>query len=251
MVDIRKLRSVLDAAGRADVKIVEDSAHCFEGRFGDYGPGQESDIALFSFYATKNVTCGEGGAFVTNSDDLFAKMLQVRLHGMTAGAIDRYEANVYHHWDMVRLGIKANLPDILAALLPDQIATIRQRLALRETLAGRYEAQLRNPAIRLPILRAEALSARHIFPIHVNPGVRDRALQILNAAGVGIAVNFRSVPTMTYYQNKYGYTGFDFPVSYEWGQGEITLPMFPGMRADEQDYVISVIYEKILPLMQI
>jgi UDP-4-amino-4-deoxy-L-arabinose-oxoglutarate aminotransferase len=250
MVDVRELRALLDAADRHDVKIIEDSAHCFEGRFADYGPGQESDIALFSFYATKNVTCGEGGAFVTNSDSLFQKMMQVRLHGMTAGAIDRYEANVYRHWDMVRLGIKANLPDLLAALLPSQIATIRGRLAQRQALAERYETEFRNLPIRMPVLRPEAQSARHIFPIHVKPGIRDRAMWILNDSGIGVAVNFRSVPTMTYYRQKYGYTDADFPVSKEWGDGEITLPMFPGMRLDEQDYVIAILREKIVPLIE-
>jgi dTDP-4-amino-4,6-dideoxygalactose transaminase len=247
MLDMRRLRAVLAGIGRSDVKVIEDSAHCFEGRYEDYGPGNNSDIALFSFYATKNVACGEGGAFVTDSEDLYQKMMQTRLHGMSAGAVDRYQKGSYRHWDMARLGTKANLPDLLAALLPDQIATIRQRLPVRQALAERYEAGLRGTPIRIAPVRQQAVSARHIFPIHVKPAVRDQAISILNEAGIGVAVNFRSVPTMTYYREKYGYGSGSFPMSYEWGEGEITLPMFPSMRSEDQDYVIGVVRGKVVP----
>jgi dTDP-4-amino-4,6-dideoxygalactose transaminase len=248
MVDVRRLRTILNALDRTDIKILEDSAHCFEGRYDDYGPGSESDIALFSFYATKNVTCGEGGAFVTNSAELHDKLVQTRLHGMSAGAVDRYKRGLYRHWDMARLGTKANLPDLLAALLPDQIATIRERLPVRQALAERYEKKLHNSWIRITEVCRDAISARHVFPIHVNTRVRDQAITLLNNAGIGVAVNFRSVPTMTYYREKYGYRPEDFPVSYEWGEGEISLPLFPSLREEEQDYVVRIIGEQIIPL---
>jgi UDP-4-amino-4-deoxy-L-arabinose-oxoglutarate aminotransferase len=149
---------------------------------------------------------------------------------------------------MERLGTKANLPDLLAALLPDQIATIRDRLSIRQALAARYENGFRDTPIRIAPVRQEALSARHIFPIHVKPSIRDRAIGILNESGIGVAVNFRSVPTATYYARKYGYTAADFPVSHEWGEGEITLPLFPSMTREEQDYVIEVVRNKVAPL---
>jgi UDP-4-amino-4-deoxy-L-arabinose-oxoglutarate aminotransferase len=247
MVDLRRLRAMLAGVNRADVRIIEDSAHCFEGRLEDYGPGRHSDIALFSFYATKNVACGEGGAYVTDSEDLYLKMAQTRLHGMSAGAVDRYQKGSYRHWDMERLGTKANLPDLLAALLPDQIATIRERLPVRRRLAARYEEAFRDTGIRIARVRESADSARHIFPIHVKPALRDEAIAALNAAGIGVAVNFRSVPTAIYYRKKYGYGPGDFPVSYDWGEGEITLPLFPSMTREEQDHVIATVREEIAP----
>ena len=248
MLDMRQLRAILTGIGRPDIKVIEDAAHCFEGRYEDYGPGNYSDIALFSFYATKNVSCGEGGAFVTDSEDLYQKMMQTRLHGMSAGAVDRYQKGSYRHWDMARLGTKANLPDLLAALLPDQIATIRQRLPIRQALAERYEAGFCGTPIRTARVRQQAMSARHIFPIHVKPEARDQAIGILNEAGIGVAVKLRSVPTMTYYREKYGCDPDEFPVSYEWGEGEITLPMFPSLQREEQDYVIAVVRDKICQL---
>jgi len=168
---------------------------------------------------------------------------------MSAGAADRYQKGSYRHWDMERLGTKANLPDLLAALLPDQIETIRARLPVRQELAARYENSFRDIPIRMAQVRERANSARHIFPIHVAPALRDESIAILNAAGIGVAVNFRSVPTTSYYRKKYGYTPGDFPVSYDWGEGEITLPLFPSMTREEQDYVIAVVRDKIAPML--
>ena len=248
MLDMKALRSAL--SGRSDIAVIEDAAHCFEGTYAGEPPGQNSDVAIFSFYATKNVTCGEGGAFITRSAELYEKMVQTRLHGMSAGAADRYGESRYHHWDMVRLGVKANLPDILAALLPPQIETVRERLALREAIALRYEEAFRDTSIRTACVHPEACSARHLLPVHVPPAVRDRAIMALNERNVGVTVNFRSVPTMTYYKQKYGYGPGDFPVSYEWGEGTISLPLYPSLTRAEQDYVIESIKEAVLPLIE-
>ena len=248
MCDVRALRAAI--ADRPDIAIIEDAAHSFESsRDGDL-PGAHSDAAIFSFYATKNVSCGEGGAIITRRADLFEALLQTRLHGMSAGAADRFAKDRYQHWDMVRLGTKANLPDLLAALLPRQIATARERLALREVRARRYEQAFAGNAIRLAKNLPGVITARHLFPIHVPPRVRDRALQALNERGIGTTVNYRSVPTLTYYRKKYGYTPQDFPVSFEWGEGMITLPLFPSLTTAEQDYVIAAVLDVVVPMVQ-
>jgi dTDP-4-amino-4,6-dideoxygalactose transaminase len=248
MVDMRALRASLDAAGRADIRLIEDAAHCFEGSLGGQLPGMHSDIALFSFYATKNVTCGEGGAYVTNSDLLAERMAQTRLHGMSAGAAERFRAGAYRHWDMARLGTKANLPDLLAALLPPQIETIRERLPRRAAVARRYDQALAGLPIRRPALHAQAVSAHHIYPIHVPPSVRDTAIAALNAEGVAVAVNYRAVPTRAYYRRKYGFGPASFPVSEAWGEGTITLPFFPDMTPEDQEHVVAVLRERIAPM---
>jgi len=248
MVDMRALRAALDSAGRSDVRLVEDAAHCFEGTHDGTPPGRFSDIALFSFYATKNVTCGEGGAYVCNDDDLAARLRETRLHGMTAAAADRFRAGAYRHWDMARLGTKANLPDLLAALLPAQIATIRDRLPRREALARRYETALADMAIRLPTIAPAARSARHIFPIHVAPPLRDAAIAALNATGIAVTVNYRAVPTRSYYRARYGHRPGAFPTSEDWGEGTLTLPFFPSMTEAEQDRVLAALRQHVVPL---
>ncbi len=248
MADMRALRTGLDAGGRAAVRRVEDAAHCFEGSRAGQLPGMHADIALFSFYATKNVTCGEGGAYVTNSDLLAERMAQTRLHGMSAGAADRFRAGAYRHWDMARLGTKANLPDLLAALLPPQIETIRARLPQRAALARRDDEALAGLPIRRPARDPGTVSAHHIYPVHVPPAIRDEAIAALNAAGVAVTVNYRAVPTRAYYRRKYGHRPGEFPVSDAWGEGTITLPFFPGMAAEDQDHVAAVLREQVAPL---
>ncbi len=247
MCDVRALRAAV--AHRPDIAIIEDCAHSFESTYQGERPGVHSDAAIFSFYATKNVTCGEGGAVITRRADLHEAVLQTRLHGMSAGAVDRFAKNHYQHWDMVRLGTKANLPDLLAALLPSQITTVYDRLKLREDRARRYEEAFAGNWIRTVKVVPGAVSARHLFPVFVPPAVRDQALSALNERGIGTTVNYRSVPMLTYYREKYGYAADDFPVSHEWGEGTITLPLFPSLTVEEQDYVISTVQDVVVPMI--
>jgi dTDP-4-amino-4,6-dideoxygalactose transaminase len=131
-----------------------------------------------------------------------------------------------------------------------QIATVRSRLARREDIARRYERAFAGNAIRLARVLPGSLSARHLFPIHVPPRVRDLALQALNESGIATTVNYRAVPTLTYYRKKYGYGPADFPVSYEWGEGTITLPLYPSLTGEEQNAVIAAVLETVVPMVE-
>jgi len=223
------------------VKIIEDAAHCFEGTRDGYRPGVLSDAAIFSFYATKNITCGEGGAIVTNDGGLAEGIQKTRLHGMSAGAADRFKRGEYRHWDMEQLGVKANLPDILAALLPRQIECIDDLGAKRNEKAGRYREVCDQLGIRTAKVLAGSKSADHLFPICVEAGKRDLWINALNTRGIQVAVNYRSVTEVTYYKNKYNVTEEDVPVSYCWGEGTISLPLYPGMSEEDQENVISAL----------
>lgn len=248
MCDMIGIREIL--SNRSDVYVIEDAAHCFEGARDGYFPGTHSDAAIFSFYATKNITCGEGGAVVTNRPELAETVRKTRLHGMSAGAVDRFKHGTYCHWDMETLGVKANLPDLLAGLLPNQITMIRERLPQRQALANYYRDAFNDMGIRMATIEPNVISAEHLFPIHVPGAVRDSAIAALNAKGISVAVNYRSVPTLTYYRQKYAYTPSDFPVSYAWGAGTITLPLFPGLGREEQDAVIETVLADVVPLGQ-
>jgi len=94
MVDIKKLRNLIKIKTNKKIYIIEDSAHCFEGKFNNKLCGTFSDFAIFSFYATKNITCGEGGAIITNHKSLFEKIKEIRTHGMTNDAIRRFQKKI-------------------------------------------------------------------------------------------------------------------------------------------------------------
>lgn len=246
MCDMPGLRAVL--RDRPDVRLVEDCAHCFEGTRDGARPGALSDAAVFSFYATKNVACGEGGAIICRDADLYERLLQTRLHGMDAAAIHRYQKNSYRHWDMMRLGVKANLPDLLAALLPPQIAAVESRLAVRKALVARYRAAFADGPLRLVAEVPGAVSAEHMFVVHAG-AARDEAIARLNAAGIGVGVHYRAVPTTTYYAERRGYTAADFPVSRTWGEGTLTLPLYVSLTREEQDHVIEAVRREVYPLL--
>lgn len=247
MCDVKAIKDILPKDQK--ISIIEDCAHTFEAKFNGDRPGKYSDVSIFSFYATKNVTCGEGGAIITNNEKLFDRILQAILHGMSAGAADRFKAGQYKHWGMEHLGTKANLPDLLACFLPGQIKSVDERLRFREELANKYEEKLLGSKIVIPKSAKKITHSRHLFPIGVGAKVRDEALLALGAANIGATVNYRSVPTMTYYKNKYSFNGSEFPVSQAWGEGTLTVPLFPGMTNDEQDYVIDVLLNKIEPMI--
>ena len=116
MCDMRRLREIADRHGLA---IIEDAAHCVEGERDGIRPGALSNCAIFSFYATKNLTCGEGGAIVTSDTALKDRLTLLRLHGMTKTAADRAREG-YTHWDMVLMGWKYNMSNIEAAFLLPQ-----------------------------------------------------------------------------------------------------------------------------------
>lgn len=248
MCDLAGMQQAL--AAHPGVILIEDAAHAFESSRDGYLPGAHSDMAIFSFYATKNITCGEGGAIVTNRSDLAGRLHSARLHGMTKGAADRFSGGRYNHWDMACLGTKANLPDLLAALLPSQIETIRQRLPARQALANRYREAFSGLPIRLAKVLPQCSTAEHLFPIHVDPAVRDEAIMALNGSGVSVTVNYRAVPATTYYREKYRLSPESFPVSREWGEGTISLPLYPRLSREDQDYVIQAVREAVVPLVE-
>jgi len=246
MVDIEALRAALGR--RDDILIFEDCAHCFEGKLNGDLSGAHSDAALFSFYATKNVACGEGGAIILHDDALADKVHQARLHGMSAGAADRFKTGCYNHWDVENLGTKANLPDLLAAFLPDQIAGVYERLAKRRVLAEGYlDAFAGSNAVRCVAPVRGALHAHHLFPIAVPADKRDFTLNALAERGIGATVNYRGVPVLSYYSRKYGFRFGDFPASDEWGASTLSLPLYPDMTPEAQAHVAETLLKEIIP----
>jgi UDP-4-amino-4-deoxy-L-arabinose-oxoglutarate aminotransferase len=243
MCDVKAIKEIIPSGLK--IAIIEDCAHSFEAKFNGERPGKYSDAAIFSFYATKNVTCGEGGAIITNDSNLFDRITQSILHGMSAGAADRFKAGQYKHWGMDHLGTKANLPDLLACLLPEQIKTIDHRLGMRESIAQKYEKELSKTRIKFPKVLNVVVHSRHLFPIHVGAENRDKALLLLGEANIGATVNYRAIHTMDFYSKKYGYSENEFLASHVWGSGTLSIPLFPAITTQEQEYVINVLVDKV------
>ena len=230
-------------ARRHDLAVVEDCAHALEGVRGGERPGARSAAACFSFYATKNVTGGEGGIIATNDAEIAERLRRLRVHGVDKDAFTRHGA-LYVHYDMVELGLKANLTDIQAALVRPQLARVADGLARRERLARRYEqAFAALPGVRTLSVLPGTTSARHLFTILVDPERRDELLWALQRRRIGVAVNYRPIHLMSYYRERFGYREGRFPEAERIGAATVTLPLYPDLALEEQDRVIAAVTE--------
>jgi dTDP-4-amino-4,6-dideoxygalactose transaminase len=238
MADMVALRAI---ANRHGLALVEDAAHCVEGRRDGFGPGQLADYGCFSFYATKNLTCGEGGAITARDGAKKNLLRQLGSHGMSKNAADRY-AGKYQHWDMERLGYKYNLSDVNAALLLPQLPKLADRLLRREEICRRYEAAFREtPGVSFPVVPEGMTSGRHLFTIWVDPGKRDAVLAGIQARGIGVAVNYRAVHLTKFYQERFGFRRGMFPKAERIGDSTITIPLWPAMTDAQVDEVIAAV----------
>ena len=226
-------------ADQYNLAVIEDCAHAIESERGGIRPGQLSDTAVFSFYATKNMTCGEGGAIITNSDTLYDLLQKYRLHGMSKNAIDRY-SKLYKHWDMVLLGHKCNMNDLQASILLTQIPYINERLEKRERLASIYEEGVASIGIKYPKKCDNSIHARHLFTIWA-PGDRDELLAKLQEHNIGVAVNYRAVHLLEYYRLNFQFNEGDFPIAEKIGNDTITLPLYPKLTIEDANSVIDVL----------
>lgn len=234
MCDMRALRKISD---RYNLHLIEDAAHCVEGTRDGVRPGQLGDTACFSFYATKNLTCGEGGALVTNDDQLAQKLRLLRLHGMNKNANDRHKEG-YKHWDMTLLGWKYNMDNIQAALLLPQMDRLEENWRKRGELAQLYEERLWDiPNLSRPATLPGVEHAWHLFPAWVGGGQRDRVIEELQEQGVSVMVNYRAIHLLTYFRETFGFKDGDFPVAEHIGAASLSLPFYPNMPREHVDIV--------------
>lgn len=237
MCDMRALRDIAD---KKNLFIIEDCAHCIEGERDGVRPGQLSDAACYSFYATKNLACGEGGAVATRHEELAKQVKLLSLHGMSKNAAGRYHGS-YQHWDMLTLGWKCNLDDIHSALIVSQIDRLDSLWARRHEIFNRYERAFEGSSVARPSVIGK--SGHHLYTIWSDPARRDELLHTLQQNGIGVAVNFRAIHLLTYFRDTFGYKPGVFPKAEALGNKTISLPFYPKMRDDEVDYVAEQVLE--------
>ena len=236
MCDMRALRAVADRHG---LVVVEDAAHCVEGTRDGVRPGALSEAACFSFYATKSLTSGEGGALVVRDAGLAEQLRLLRLHGMTSSANER-ERRGYTPWDMVVMGWKYNMDNLQAAILIPQIDRLAANLARRRALAARYTERLRGvDGVRLPAVLPDVAHAWHLFTVQVDGHDRDAVVAALGRAEVGVTVNYPPVHLTRYFRDAYGHGPGEFPVAERIGAATISLPFYATMPEADVDEVVA------------
>jgi len=242
LCDMKKIQKI---ANKYNLIIIEDAAHSLEAQRDGYRAGQIGNTASFSFYATKNITSGEGGAVVTNDKNIAEWLKKARLHGMSKSAAERYSKK-YQHYDMEFLGWKYNMTNIQAAMLLNQLDKIEERLKKREKICQIYNNAFKNiKNIQIPEILPKTKPARYIYTIQVDPKKRDKIIHQLQKKEIGIAVNFRPIHLMKYYRKKYGYKKGMYPNAEKIGASTITLPLYPKLTRKEVRYIIRSVIDII------
>lgn len=238
MVDMVALKKV---AAKHNLFLIEDAAHCLEGRRDNVRVGQLSEAACYSFYATKSITSGEGGAISTSQEHLREMFQKLRLHGMSTDALHRY-TKLYRHYDVDVHGWKYNMYNLQAALLIDQIDEIETRCQQRGRIADYYRASFAGcQGVELPTLKPGIKQGHHLFTIWVDPDKRDHILWSLQDQGVGVAVNYRACHLYTLFRKQFGHREGDFPNAETIGSRTISLPLYASLRDEEVEYVAETV----------
>lgn len=235
MVDMRGFRALCDRHGLA---LIEDAAHCVEGVRDGVRPGQVSDAAAFSFYATKNLTCGEGGALVVRDEALARKLKVLRSHGMDKVAADRYKGGGFSHWDMVQFGWKYNMDNLQASLLLPQMDRIEAMIARRRAVWAKYDERL---PVKGPRTVEGVTHACHMRTVWVDPERRDAVIKALGAAGVDAAVHYRAVHLLSWFRETYGLKAGAFPVAEAIGAKTVTLPFYCRLSDEDVAHVAGAL----------
>ncbi|HMI86540.1 MAG TPA: DegT/DnrJ/EryC1/StrS family aminotransferase [Polyangiaceae bacterium] len=240
LADMRRLRAICD---RHHLALIEDAAHAIEAENDGVRVAELGDVTVFSFYATKTMTSGDGGAIAVRDPAIADRLRRLRNHGVSKDASARHGGR-YVHWDMVEFGYKAAMTDIEAALLLPQIERLWRRREIRQSLVERYEHALRGrPGVDL--LSRSGRSGHHLLTVLVPLGRRDAVLDGLCERGVGAAVNYRAVHTLQYYRDRFGYAREAFPVAADIGDRTISLPLHTQLNERDVDRVVAALDETL------
>ncbi len=227
--------ALLDIARRHGLKVVEDAAHALPTTCGGQLVGTlGSDATVFSFYANKTITTGEGGMLVTRDPELARRARVMRLHGMSRDAFDRFTAKVPSwYYEIVAPGFKYNLTDIAAALGIHQLKRARAFQQRRVQLAALYDEALRGlPVVLPPRPAAGDLHAWHLYVLRLADGApiaRDRLIEALYADGIGCSVHYIPLHLQPYWRDRYGLRPAQFPHSQHAFERMLSLPLYTRM----------------------
>jgi dTDP-4-amino-4,6-dideoxygalactose transaminase len=245
--------AILALGSRYDLKIVEDAAHAFPTFYKRKIVGTLGDITCFSFYATKNITTGEGGMVTCENEEYADRMRIMSLHGISKDAWKRYTAEGSWYYEIIAPGYKYNLTDIAAGLGIAQLRKADAFLKRRTQIAARYhEAFQELNELDLPLAgrgTEGTTHSWHLFVIRLNLQRlqidRNQFIEELRRKGIGTSVHFIPLHIHPYYRETYGYQPDDFPVAYETYKRIISLPIYAKMTDDDVERVVESVTDII------
>jgi len=237
----------LGALARAHrVPLVADAAHAFPCRYQGRNVGTLADVTCFSFYATKTMTTGEGGAAVTDNGEWAERMRVMALHGISRDAWKRYTAEGSWYYEILAPGFKYNLTDVAAAMGLAQLARVEQMRDRRAAIAARYDEAFRGlDALELLRCSPDRTSAHHLYVVKLVPAAlrigRNAFIDELKRRGVGASVHFIPLHEHPYYRDAFGYRPDSLPVAHDLYLRSLSLPFFSAMSDEQVGRVIGAV----------
>ncbi|HEY3381266.1 MAG TPA: DegT/DnrJ/EryC1/StrS family aminotransferase [Vicinamibacterales bacterium] len=239
--DVLTLRAL---ARRRDLALIEDAAHCVDGMIGGERIGAIGDFTCFSFYATKNLTTGEGGMITTDSREQAEWLRIAALQGMSRDAWARYSRAGGRLYDVVMAGFKYNMTDLQAAVGLQQLRRLADMQARREAIWARYDEAFADLPVTRPAEPAPGTRhARHLYTLLVDPDVagcsRDGLREALRERGIGTSVHFTALHLFAYYADRLGLKRGMFPNAEFVCDRTMSLPFSSAMTDEEVERVIE------------
>ncbi|MEQ9923865.1 UDP-4-amino-4,6-dideoxy-N-acetyl-beta-L-altrosamine transaminase [Pectobacterium brasiliense] len=247
--DVDKIQQLSQRYG---FKIIEDASHAIGGRYVErpVGSCQFSDITVFSFHPVKIITTAEGGMVLTNNDGLADKMALLRSHGITRDPTKMtHESEGAWYYQQIDLGFNYRMTELQAALGVSQMDRLDEFVAKRHQIAAKYEKLLSNLPVSTPQYRTEnSYSGLHLYVIRLNldalTTTHKAVFDYLRAHDIGVNLHYIPVHTQPYYQDM-GFKQGDFPEAERYYREAISLPMFPALTEEDQQYVVNVLSQAL------
>ncbi|MEO1518359.1 MAG: UDP-4-amino-4,6-dideoxy-N-acetyl-beta-L-altrosamine transaminase [Bacteroidota bacterium] len=240
-VDLEAFRELADEFG---LWIIQDSCHSPGGFFTDRkgntqrcGNGNFADLAIFSFHPVKHIACGEGGMVTTNDPEIYEKLCMLRTHGITKDPQKMHEQHGGWYYEMQELGYNYRLTDMQCALGLSQLSRAEQGIARRQELAAQYDAFLAPMGIKRFHQPRDPGHAFHLYVVELEE--RDQVYQQLREAGIYAQVHYIPLHQMPYYQKRQ--KPRHLPHAEAYYRRCLSLPMYPGLTDEEQDFVIRTL----------
>lgn len=239
--DLIELREL---ASKRGIYLIEDAAHSFGSKYYDNYVGSIADITTFSFFPTKNITTGEGGALTSIHPELFRRAKFFARQGLEKDAANfKIIGEGNWHQEVHEFGLNYRLPDISCALGISQLRRFKEFKSSRDAIFGRYQKILEKvDGLILPTKRNYVEPFWHLFPIQVDPKIRRGLFDFMHSRGIRVQVNYLPAHLHPVFQ-KFGFRSGDFPVSESFYSREISLPIYSGLKDFEVDLIGETIQE--------
>ncbi len=246
--DIKKIKNLADDYG---CKIIEDACHAMGGEYDSKKIGccQYSDITVFSLHPVKSITSGEGGLVLTNNEDIYKKVKQLRAHGIVKGSKIRNKSVGPWHSEMQTEGFNYKITEFQCALGTSQLTKLDYYIKKRRLLAQRYKEKLKGLPIKYQASSKNTLSAWHLFVIlidfdHIDK-IKLEIFEELRKKGINLSVNYYPIHLHPFY-NKLGFNKGMFPNAEEYYEKAFVLPLHPGLEIEDIDYIADELHSVLL-----